>query len=180
MEFDELITQEKYERLCAATDELLDHLFDAVAEVVRTGSPDPLFDWLPEQFSRRYTGLFAKQFLIAAVTVTGALDQWNGKSPIVTCTAEAFALSGVIELAKAHVEMQANAKGQQATEEELDFSSFEDQLFPDADYELLFQPEWDGVEDSEVAEYHGMLLRFEDWFTPYAGSEWVHPYCRPE
>jgi hypothetical protein len=51
-------------------------------------------------------------------------------------------------------------------------------LFPDADYELLFDPAWDGIEGSEIAEAKGMFLRITQWFIPYAGRVWVHPYCR--
>lgn len=180
MEFDDFITREKYEALCDAGHQLLDEVFDAAAEVWRTDSPEPLLTWLPEQFSHHYTRLFAKRFFVTCVSVVGALDEWNGAGAIVSCTADALALAALIETAKARIEINADAEGQQATEEDLDFTSFQSALFPDMDYQFLFEPQLDGIEDDEIADYHGMMLRFKDWFEPYAGPGRVHPYCRSE
>lgn len=107
MNFDDRMTRDQYELLRGVSDHLIDELVDAVVEVMTTSQPDPLLNWLPSQFSRHYTPLFAKKFLIAAITVISSLDQWDGESEVVTCTAEAFALHHVIELAKLQVEIQA-------------------------------------------------------------------------
>ncbi len=178
MEFDNRITREKYQLLCETGDQLIDMIFDDVVAVMDTHQPDPLLNWLPSQFARHYTPLFAKQFLVTVITVTGALDKWDGEFALVTCTAEALALHHVIELTKSRIEVQADMAGRAPAEDDLDFSAFEDLLFPDLDYEFLFRPEWDGIEDSEIAEADGMFLRFDQWFIPYASSGWVHPYCR--
>lgn len=179
MKFDDVITEEKYNGLCEAGEVLLDHLFEDVIEVQHTGNPEPLSNWLPDQFSQHYTPLFAKQFLVTAVTLVGLLDQWDGKSTIVSCTADALALHCLIEQAKTLVELRADEAGREASETDLDFGDFVELLCPDADFELLFDPSLDGVEDTDAAAHLGMLLRFDQWFVPYASSGWIHPYCRP-
>jgi hypothetical protein len=46
--------------------------------------------------------------------------------------------------------------------------------FPDLDIDLLFDPAWDGVEDTDVAEEMGMFLKPAEWFGEAYGP--VHPY----
>jgi len=57
---------------------------------------------------------------------------------------------------------------------EVDFTEFEDIAFPDYDFELLFKPALDGIEDTSMAEKMGMVLKPSDWFKQIYAS--VHPY----
>src|SRR5208282_1706491 len=62
---------------------------------------------------------------------------------------------------------------------DVDFSSFEEIAYEDADFMLLFQGSWDGIEESEIGEALGMAnLRFQDWFKPFNDRpEYrVHPF----
>ena len=58
-----------------------------------------------------------------------------------------------------------------------------DLLFEDTDFEYLFIPARDGIEEGEVGRHLGMgSLAFEDWFKPFGGGSRgpVHPYCAGE
>jgi len=60
-----------------------------------------------------------------------------------------------------------------------DFDPFEEVVFQDFDFEILYQMELDGLEDSDAGAIMGVAnLRFNDWFKPFknAASE-VHPYA---
>ena len=49
--------------------------------------------------------------------------------------------------------------------------------FQDTDFELLFDPRWDGLEEDEAVSHLAMAnLRFEDWFRPFRDEIPVHPY----
>lgn len=177
MQFDDEITPQKYKTLCAAGGFFLDQLFDAVAHVSNTEDYEPLLSWLPLQFSRHYTPLFAKKFLVCTVTVIASIDKWDGESAVVSCTAEALALRAVIQTAQDIIQINADSKEYAIDDDDLDFSAFEDLMLLDADIDWLFHFEWDGIEDTELADYQGMMLRPEEWFIPYGVSD-IHPYCR--
>ncbi len=180
MPFDDGSASEKYEALRAAGYLFLDELFDAVNEVIATTSHEPLLSWLPGQFSQHYTPFFAKRFLVCAISVTGMIDQWDGESVVASCTAEALVVRALIQTAQSLVALEAEANGRKPTADAdaLDFSLFEELMLPDTDVEWLFDPAYDGIEDTEIAQSQGMMLRPEDWFTPYIGPGWIHPYCR--
>ena len=59
------------------------------------------------------------------------------------------------------------------------FGEFEDELYEDLDHEYLYDPKFDGIEDSHVGAAHGIgHLRFEEWFKPFRDTGTaVHPYC---
>lgn len=53
----------------------------------------------------------------------------------------------------------------------------EDFLFEDTDFLFLFDPKFDGMDETDVGKYHGMQsLRFEAWLKPFSKRYWVHPY----
>ncbi len=53
---------------------------------------------------------------------------------------------------------------------------FVDVAFPDLDVDLLFKQEWDGIEDTDTAEFLGMYLKPSQWFKPVYGRP-AHPFC---
>lgn len=60
---------------------------------------------------------------------------------------------------------------------EADLDDVYEEAFQDTDFEFLFDPRFDGIDESELAEFSSMAnLRFEDWFTPFANVRYVHPY----
>ena len=49
--------------------------------------------------------------------------------------------------------------------------------FQDADFEILFNPQFDGMEEDESVAHLALAnLRFKDWFTPFQDEVPVHPY----
>ena len=176
MEPNDLRTSEKYRVLCESGNVFIDMFIDS--GVFSSNWHDALLEWLPPQFAHHYTQGLARKLLVIAISVAAALDGWDGESEIVTCTADALILHQVIELAKSNIELGVPwASGVPNTD--VDFDEFEDCLFPDFDYEFLWDPKWDGIEDSDYAIAQRMFLRVDQWFIPYAGTYWVHPYCRP-
>lgn len=55
-----------------------------------------------------------------------------------------------------------------------------DRVYEDTDFLFLFDPRYDGVDESELGKRLGMQsLRFETWFDPFDGGSPVHPYVAP-
>jgi len=126
-----------------------------------------LASYLPPQYAARYTPVFVKQFLACLMTVS-----WKLRSPEyhdLACVGEELALAAILHLAEALLEDQGL---------EPNFTAYVDTAFEDTDFEYLFEPEWDGIEDSELARPFGIAaLRFADWMKPFRGEQPVHPYC---
>jgi hypothetical protein len=150
---------------------LLNQLFDDIThlggngDVVRTN----LIQYLPPAFAPRYSAGFARQFLACVSAVTTKLVQ-PGSWPL-ACVGEELALHALIDQAVAVLE---------ATGEDADLEDFREAATEDLDCLLLFEPRFDGVEDSPAAGWLGMSnLRFEDWFKPFRATVPVHPYLTP-
>jgi len=63
-----------------------------------------------------------------------------------------------------------------------DFGAFEDAIYQDLDFEFLYEPELDGIEDGKLgAELGTGNLRFSEWFKPFINASMpIHPLCRNE
>ena len=49
------------------------------------------------------------------------------------------------------------------------------------DYEFLFEPESDGIEDTEIARRAGLTeIAFSAWFDGFDNTPPVHPYVEPD
>ena len=125
---------------------------------------------LPRRHVFRYTPLFAKRFFTCFLTVAWKVAQRRPPSQLLSCVAEELALYALIKEAEAHMEIQELA---------YDFGDFEDVAFQDLDFEWLYDPKFDGIEDSALANELAMAnLRFEDWFKPFDNaSTFIHPYA---
>lgn len=123
-------------------------------------------DALPRKYLPRYDFLFAKEFVVCVSTVI-----WKLQSPDhqqLACVAEELALNAIINQAQVDLELRGL---------EADLDDVYEEAFQDSDFEFLFDPKFDGIEESEMAEFSGMAnLRFEDWFKPFANVPYVHPY----
>jgi len=167
-DLDEVLPPSHREALFAAIDTLIDEFLDDVAHL-REGKPFAetwMKTFLPEKYLHRYNQLFARQFLACLMTVAWKLTspdpQW------LACVGEELALDALLRQA----EIQLDVEGEHA-----DFGDFEDVAFEDTDFKVLFDPAWDGIEDSEVGEYLRMAnLHLADWFKPFRESDPVHPY----
>ena len=98
-------------------------------------------EYLPRKHLSRYNLALAERFLVCVPTVA-----WKLREPGVqwlACTAEELALRAIIE--EARTLLLADSELGKA---EADFNSFESVAFEDWDFEMLFDPAYDGVEDS--------------------------------
>lgn len=56
--------------------------------------------------------------------------------------------------------------------EKAHFSELESELFEDTDFEVLFEPACDGIDQSRVGKAAGMTsLAFQDWFKPFGEDQ---------
>ena len=122
--------------------------------------------YLPPKYLPRYSFLFAKQFLTCLLTVAWKLR--SRQDHALSCIAEELALRALLEAAQSILE----ASGETAT-----YDGLREVAFEDEDIELLFRPDLDGIEDSELGRSLGVgNLAFGDWFVPFHGRGHVHPY----
>ena len=169
---DEELPTEHERALLIAIDLLVDEFFDDVAALLDDAkfAHVSMAAYLPPKYLPRYTPQFAKEFLVCVLTVA-----WKLRSPSVhrlACVGEELALAAIIQRAKDVLEDEGI---------EPDFRAFEQCVFEDKDFELLFAPKLDGFEDTEVGRMLAIAnLHFEDWFTPFRDANPVHPYVVPD
>ncbi|WP_229075028.1 hypothetical protein [Actinoplanes sp. DH11] len=148
---------------------VIDELFQDIATLAKSkasiADTDDVFmvlDDLPERFAQHYNGRFARQFLIAAVTITGRLtaDGWAPPS----CIAEALALHVVVENAKVLLDGHDLLDNDIVLDEI--YNGFDDAAYEDLDHEWLYRRDLDGFEDDEdFTSYFGTgEMRVESWF----------------
>ena len=71
-----------------------------------------------------------------------------------------------------HHQQRHNGAGQMQDE----FDAWEDAVFEDVDHEMLFNPAFDGIDESEIAERLGIVrLKFSAWVVPFDAGV-VSPY----
>jgi hypothetical protein len=151
-------------------EELIDNLFDDVEvlseEDVSVAETDDVmlgFGGLPPQFAHHYTPVFARQFLVAAVTVTGRLVEPEWHAP--GCIAESLALHLLVQQATRLLDVNDLLTGDP-------YKAFTDAAFDDLSHELLYDPALDGIDVDRPTDVGW-------WFVPYDGHI-VHPYAADE
>ena len=154
--------------LSTAVHVLIDECLDDIVALQRG---EPFVDtgmsaYVPSTYCHRYDPLFAKRFLACVYTVA-----WKLHSPdpqMLACVGEELALHALIQRAEAILD----DKGTEA-----DFDLLRETAFEDEDYALLFDPQWDGIEESKHGQRLGMAnLGYDDWFRPFRDDDPVHPY----
>jgi DNA-binding CsgD family transcriptional regulator len=128
--------------------------------------------YLPRKYRTRYDrDGFARKFLVCLVVVG-----WKLRAPgwePVACVAEELALRAVLRTAE---EIYAEDHGVPG-----DFGWLWETGFQDADYEFLFDPKNDGIEDTELARRLGLTeIGFASWFDGFDNTPPVHPYVEPD
>ncbi len=168
----DVLTDTKREALHAAVALLLDDAFETLA---RNGdlNESTIAWYLPERLKRHYTEVLYRGMVVAVANVGGQFADTD--APTLRCLADEMALHVIIEKAGAWLE----------TRGELDegWGDYEERVFEDTDFELLYDPAWDGIEDpdSDVARQGGMAnLHPKDWFNPFRQADPVHPYYADE
>ncbi len=172
--YSDILSPSVREALGMGCDWMIDHCFENYNASKNPGHFDDtvLGGHLPSRYLQRYTPLFYKQFAVCIITVAWKLAQPK-HSPL-SSVAEELAALAIINQAKALVEEDEDG---QAIEEVLE--SFKDVYFEDLDFELLFENEYDGIDESKVGQSLGMSsLAFNIWFQPFSAesSRIVHPY----
>src|SRR6188768_1628514 len=125
--------------LSTAVHVLIDEFLDDIVALQRGEhfADTGMATYLPSTHRHRYDLLFAKRFLACVFTVA-----WKLRSPdpqVLACVGEELALHALIQSA----EVMLDHNGTEA-----DFGSLIESAFEDEDYALLFDPRWDGIEDS--------------------------------
>ncbi len=151
--------------LCILADEFFENDLEDQGHIFR--------ELLPRKYLHLYTPLFLKEFYATLLTVGYKLALPEQSETLLACTAEELALHLLIEKAKVVLEIKGN---------EPDFDAFEDAIYQDCDFEYLYEPEADGIEDSEIGAELGIgNLHFSEWFKPFINASMpVHPYCQDE
>ena len=160
--YSDVLTPRAREALEMGCDWIIDHCFENYNDLK---NPEHFEDTvlgghLPSRYLHRYTPLVYKQFAVCIITVAWKLAQ--PKHMPLSSVAEELAALAIINQAKALIKEDEDG---QAIEEVLE--SFMDVYFEDLDFELLFDNEYDGIDESEVGQLLGMSsLAFNNWFKP--------------
>ena len=128
---------------------------------------------LPEKYFNRYTPGFLKKFYVTLLTVGYKLSLPTKSDPVLASTAEELALHILIEQVSVLLEMDGI---------DANFGNFEDIIFQDLDFEYLYDPSVDGIEDSEEGKEMAIsYLRLSDWFKPFKNASMpINPLCQDE
>jgi hypothetical protein len=155
-----------------AADSLAESFFQDVQDL---GFTDHTFEetemvsYLPRKYLPRYDDAFAKAFLTCLLVVA-----WK----IVAPGKHRLASVGE-ELALYAIERHAHALYEEKHGEEPDFSSFDDVAYEDVDFQFLFQPAFDGIEEGVTAEVGRIVnLTFDDWFKSFRDDNPAHPFAQ--
>jgi hypothetical protein len=163
-----LLSPEQEDALRSAAVVLLDRFFADIGNLEAGGdfAYTDMVEYLPPRFLPKYDHLFAKEFLVCVATVAWKLE--NPGHSTLACVGEELALHALVTEAEGILEGRGAG---------VDLADFLELATEDADYELLFDMAWDGIEDSDSAREEGMAnLPFDDWFKPFREKYPVHPY----
>jgi len=165
------LTPIQREALYRAARQLTDMFLDDLRKLAREMpfADSDMADYLPRKHLNRYDLSFAERFLVCLLTVAWKLREPG--SQLLACTAEELALRAIIEEARALV-----LADPEFDEGEANFDSFEAVAFKDWDFGMLFDPAYDGVEDSKDPRDDVVNLHFDEWFKPFNDERIIHPY----
>ncbi|UKY51230.1 hypothetical protein [Streptomyces inhibens] len=168
--------------LVYAIDLLVDQLFDDVEVLGDEGTTvedcdGPLWflEDLPEQFAVRYTALFARRFLVTAVSLTARLTRDDFVQ--LSCVAEELLLKFLLREA----EVVLDTYGLLNDEITSAWEAFADEAYEDSDYEWLYESVTADADEGVGAEQlEAGVLDVENWFMPFDRTSYVHPYAANE
>jgi hypothetical protein len=163
-----VLSADQQRALAIAVHVLIDEFLDDIVALQRgeefggTG----MVTCLPSGYGHRYNLLFAKRFLACIYAVAWKLHSPDPRTP--ARAVEELALHALIQSAEEIIDENST---------DTDSDLLRETAFEDEDYALLFDPQWDGIEDSERGRRLGMAnLRYDDWFIPFRDDTQVHPY----
>ena len=148
---------------------LIDLLFDLYAALPASGAAPTGFrhDGLltfPPSYLDRYDRLFVRRAIVAAASL-----------------GQKLAGAGWFDLGSTMEEMLFGTimESVQNTDVEIGdvFDDLEESVFQDLDYEMLFSPQFDGIENTDTAaQYAHANLRFDEWFAPFPNTSLLNYY----
>ncbi len=149
-------------------DRILDDLVVSDEQRVELGEERFVDEYLPARYRGRYDAAFLRKLLATAAKVSQDLATAQYGYP--GCTAEELVLWMIVQ--QWQVLLDLTGLGQSWT----DLTEY---LFEDTDFEYLFEPEMDGVEnDPLVHKTSGIEVNpVVDWFVPFNVDSRVHPYA---
>lgn len=152
---------------------LVDHLQEDVEALMDGGAFEGTFvmSYLPAKYLPSYDLAFLRRFSVCVVVVGWKLFDPAHEHRL-ACTAEELALHAILRCAEGLLEG--------AEEEPVDFGYLEDMAFEDMDFETLFDPSLDGIEDTPSGKFLRMTnLKLREWFLPFSAErgDAVHPYA---
>jgi hypothetical protein len=169
----DVLSESHRETLRRAAITYLDECFSAIAE----GEPGqsyadtPIGSYLPARYEHYYDGRFARAWATCVAVVGWKLAQ--PRDAVLACVAEELAVFALIRQAQVLLDLREVENDEQA------WSDFRDLVFEDEDFLVLFNPELDGIEETEWARQHAVVgLKFREWFRPFdsASHGTPHPF----
>lgn len=120
---------------------------------------------LPQRYAHRYDILFTQRFLMAVADVSSCMT--NGWIALPT-VAHQMAFNLLLNNAEAVVDALTASDDRIVPiwREIMDLA-----LFRDRDFELLYDPKFDGIENVKDSTARYENLNFDDWFTPFFGPD---------
>lgn len=120
---------------------------------------------LPQRYAHRYDILFTQRFLMAVADVSSYMT--NGWIALPT-VAHQMAFNLLLNNAEAVVDALTASDDRIVPiwREIMDLA-----LFRDRDFELLYDPKFDGIENVKDSKARYENLNFDDWFTPFFGPD---------
>lgn len=125
-------------------------------------------DHFPQRYAHAYDAEFHRKLLVTVGKVAQDLTDPHAGYP--ACTAEEMVLAAIIEQWQVLLDLA-----------EIDhaWADLPSYLLQDLDFENLFAPEFDGIEDDPLAhKTTGIDVRpFSQWFAPFNAGDRVHPFA---
>lgn len=118
---------------------------------------------LPQRYAHRYDILFAQRFLMAVADVSSYMT--NGWIALPT-VAHQMAFNLLLNNAEAVVDALTASDDRIVP---IWRGIMDLALFRDRDFELLYDPTFDGIEDIQDSRARYENLNFDDWFNPFFG-----------
>lgn len=163
--------------LWGASIAIIDQLFEDLSELIELGDGVDanaikklqVLGALPPRFAHHFDVGFAQHLLVAAVDLTARFTQgWQPPA----CVAQELLLQVLLDEV---------AYSQELLEIDLhpDWrDTLDDLLFEDLDFEVLFDPSLDGIEDEPALGPPGMVpMDFAHWFVPFRSEDRLPPYA---
>jgi len=142
------------------------------------GVPDPdyveetfVYERFPERCRAAYDEAFFRKVLVTVIKVANDLADPAGGAA--SCIAEEIIRQAIGQDAMGICEEAGLGRP---------WLDPDEYLQEDADFELLYRKQMDGMENDPAAQagFGIMVPAVEDWFTPFNGERLVHPYAETE